>query len=62
MPVYALIAFLSLPWALKAVRGSKCYNDRAVLIQALGNNVCFILITHVLLGSAYILARLFAQN
>ncbi|MFO7885073.1 MAG: prenyltransferase [Desulfobacteraceae bacterium] len=59
MPAYSLIAFLSLPWALKAVRGSRQYHDRPVLIQALGNNVCFILITHVLIGSAYILAKLF---
>ena len=59
MPVYALLAFLSLPWALKAIRGSREYDDRAVLVPALANNVTFILLTHLLLGVAYILERLY---
>jgi len=59
MPVYCLAAFLTLPFAIKAVKGSKKYNDMNILIPALGSNVTFILITQVLLGSGFILEKLF---
>ena len=59
MPLYCLIAFLALPWALKAMRGSKEYHDRSRLVPALGDNVKFILFTQVLLGVGYILEKLF---
>jgi 1,4-dihydroxy-2-naphthoate octaprenyltransferase len=59
MPVYCLIALLALPWAVKAMRGSKEYHDRSRLVQALGDNVKFILFTQVLLGVGYILEKLF---
>lgn len=59
MPVYCLIALVSLPWAIKAMRGSKEYHDRGRLIPAMADNVTFILLTHVLLGIGYILERLF---
>ncbi|BBO78471.1 1,4-dihydroxy-2-naphthoate octaprenyltransferase [Desulfosarcina widdelii] len=59
MPVYCLIALLALPWAVKAIRGSKEYRDRARLIPAMADNVTFILLTHVLLGVGYILEKLF---
>jgi 1,4-dihydroxy-2-naphthoate octaprenyltransferase len=59
MPVYCLIAFLALPWAVKAMRGSKEYHDRSRLIPAMRDNVTFILFTHVLLGLGYILEKLF---
>lgn len=59
MPVYSLLSLLALPWAVKAVRGSRSYSDRSLLVPALGHNVTFILLTHVLLGIGYILERLF---
>lgn len=59
MPVYCLMALLTLPLALKAMRGSREYNDRSRLVPALGSNVAFILLTHVLLGLGYILEKLF---
>ena len=59
MPVYCLIALLALPWAVKAMRGSKEYHDRSRLVQALGDNVKFILFTQMLLGVGYILEKLF---
>ena len=59
MPVYCLIALFTLPWAVKAMRGSKEYHDRSRLVQALGDNVKFILFTQVLLGVGYILEKLF---
>ncbi|MDD4874283.1 MAG: prenyltransferase [Dehalococcoidales bacterium] len=55
MPVYCLIALLSLPFALKAVQGSRQYNDMSKLVPALANNVIFIMLTHILLGIGYIL-------
>ncbi len=59
MPAYCLLAFLSLPLALKAMKGSEFYNDRDRLIPALGHNVAFILSTHILLGIGYILEKLY---
>jgi len=62
MPVYSLVALLTLPFALKAMQGSRDYADRVKLIPALGSNVAFILITQALLGVAYVLERLFPLN
>jgi 1,4-dihydroxy-2-naphthoate octaprenyltransferase len=59
MPVYCLIALLTLPLAIKAMQGSKEYKDMTKLVPALGNNVMFILITQLLLGVAYILEKAF---
>lgn len=59
MPVYCLIALLTLPLAIKAMKGSKEYMDMNKLVPALGSNVMFILLTQILLGVGYILERLF---
>jgi 1,4-dihydroxy-2-naphthoate octaprenyltransferase len=59
MPVYSLLALATLPWAGKAMQGSREYRDPIRLVQALKNNVVFILMTQVLLGVGYILDRLF---
>ncbi len=59
MPVYCLVALLTLPFALKAIRGSMQYQDMNKLVPALANNVMVVLITQLLLGVGYILARLF---
>lgn len=59
MPVYCIIAFLALPLAVKAMRGSREYNDRSKLVPALRSNVMFILMTQVLLGVGYILDKVF---
>ena len=59
MPVYSLLSFLSLPLAVKAMKGSKDYSDRERLVPALGSNVMFILTTQVLLGVAYILEKVY---
>ncbi|GAB6093951.1 1,4-dihydroxy-2-naphthoate polyprenyltransferase [Desulfatiferula olefinivorans] len=58
MPVYSLLSLLALPWAVKAIRGSRSYNDRSILVPALGHNVTFILLTQVLLGIGYMLEKL----
>ncbi|HOO71532.1 MAG TPA: prenyltransferase [Spirochaetota bacterium] len=58
MPACCLIALLSLPFAVKAMRGSKQYHDMSRLVPALGDNVIFIMLTHVLLGVGYILEKI----
>jgi 1,4-dihydroxy-2-naphthoate polyprenyltransferase len=59
MPVYCLIALLSIPLAIKAMKGSKDYRDMNKFIPALVSNVMFIHITIILLGVGYILEKLF---
>ncbi|MHC1726665.1 MAG: prenyltransferase [Syntrophobacteraceae bacterium] len=59
MPAYCLIALLTLPLAMKAMQGSKEYNDRSKLVPALGSNVMFILLTELLIGVGYILEKVF---
>ncbi len=59
MPAYCLIALLTLPLAVKAMQGSREYNDRSKLVPALGSNVMFILFTQILLGVGYILEKVF---
>jgi len=59
MPVYCLASLLTIPFALKAMRGSKEYGDMDKLVPALGSNVQFILFTQVLIGAGYILETLY---
>lgn len=59
MPLYCLIALLTLPFAIKAMKGSREYDDMNKLVPALGSNVQFILITQILLGIGYILEKMF---
>jgi 1,4-dihydroxy-2-naphthoate octaprenyltransferase len=56
MPVYCLLALLTLPFAIKAIRGSRQYNDMSKLVPALASNVLVFLVTMLLLGIGYILA------
>ncbi len=59
MPVWCLVALLSLPFAIKAIQGARQYGDMNKLIPAMGSNVIFIMLTHVLLGVGYILDKAF---
>lgn len=59
MPLFCLIALLTLPLAIKAIRGSLKYDDPGKLMPAMGNNVMVILLTQLLLGIGYILAGVF---
>lgn len=56
MPVFSLIALLTLPFAIKAIRGSMQYQDISKLVPAMANNVLVVLLTQLLLGVGYILA------
>jgi 1,4-dihydroxy-2-naphthoate octaprenyltransferase len=59
MPVSALIALATLPFAVKAIRGARTPQDMSKLGPAMANNVLVILLTQLLLGIGYILATLF---
>ena len=54
-----LIAWLTLPFAIKAIQGSLNPDDMSKLIPAMANNVLVVLLTQLLLGIGYILARVF---
>jgi 1,4-dihydroxy-2-naphthoate octaprenyltransferase len=56
MPVFCLLGLATLPFAVKAVRGSFQYNDLSKILPAMGNNVLVVLVTQALLGIGYILA------
>jgi 1,4-dihydroxy-2-naphthoate octaprenyltransferase len=56
MPVFSLIALLTMPFALKAIWGGRNYNDLGQLVPAMSNNIMVVLLTQFLLGVGYILA------
>ena len=56
MPVFCLIALLTLPFAIRAIRGALNPQDESKLMPAMGNNVMVVLLTQLLLGIGYILA------
>jgi len=59
MPLLSLIALLTLPFAIKAIRGALKPEEMAKLVPAMANNVLVILLTQLLLGIGYILAGVF---
>jgi len=59
MPKFSLIALLTLPLALKAIRGALKFEDRGSLMSAMASNVMVVLFTQLLLGIGYILAKVF---
>jgi 1,4-dihydroxy-2-naphthoate octaprenyltransferase len=56
MPVYCLIALLTLPFAVKAMRGSFASADLNKILPAMASNVIVVLVTQLLLGVGYIIA------
>ncbi|MFA5065080.1 MAG: prenyltransferase [Dehalococcoidia bacterium] len=59
MPVFTLLALLTLPIAVKAIRGSFHYDDRAILVPALASNVMVVMLTQLLIALGYILSGVF---
>ena len=59
MPPFALIALLTLPLAIKAIRGALKPKETGKLVPAMASNVLVVLLTQLLLGIGYILARVF---
>ena len=56
MPIFSLIALLTLPFAVKAIQGTLKHKEIAQLMPAMMNNVLVVLLTQLLLGIGYILA------
>jgi 1,4-dihydroxy-2-naphthoate octaprenyltransferase len=59
MPLFSLIALLTLPFAVKAIRGGRKHEDMNRLVPAMANNVLVVLLTQLLLGIGYILGGVF---
>jgi len=59
MPLFCLIALLTLPLAVKAIQGALKHQEMTRLMPAMANNVMVVLLTQLLLGIGYILARVF---
>jgi len=59
VPVFGLIALLTLPFALKAIQGARRHHEMARLMPGMANNVLVVLLTQLLLGFGYILAGVF---
>ncbi|MFC1909829.1 prenyltransferase [Chloroflexota bacterium] len=59
MPLFTLLALLTAPLAIQAIRGAYNYSDKACLVNGMKNNVMVVLATQFLLGLGFILARLF---
>ncbi|HEY33667.1 MAG TPA: prenyltransferase [Dehalococcoidia bacterium] len=57
MPAFSLLGLLTLPMAAKAILGSMKHDDMSKLGPAMAANVMVVLITQLLMGIGYILAR-----
>ena len=57
LPAFTLLALLTLPFAWKAIRGARHYGDMKQLMPAMANNVLVVLLTQLMMGIGYILAR-----
>ena len=57
MPAFSLLGLLTLPLAVKAIRGSMKHDDASKFIPTMASNVQVVLITQFLMGIGYILAR-----
>jgi 1,4-dihydroxy-2-naphthoate octaprenyltransferase len=59
MPVFCLIALLTLPLAVKAIGGALKPEKMSQIVPAMANNVMVVLLTQFLLGIGYILGGVF---
>lgn len=57
MPAWTLLSILTLPFAIKAISGSLTFKSPTELVPAQGANVATVLLTQLLMGIGYILAR-----
>jgi 1,4-dihydroxy-2-naphthoate octaprenyltransferase len=57
LPPPALMALLTVPFAVKAMRDAFCWREWPRLVSAMGSNVIVVLFTQLLLGLGYILAK-----
>jgi 1,4-dihydroxy-2-naphthoate polyprenyltransferase len=59
MPVFTLIALLTVPFAYKAIKAALTPGDMSKLVPGMANNVIVVLVTQLLIGVGYILSRVF---
>jgi 1,4-dihydroxy-2-naphthoate polyprenyltransferase len=59
VPVWCLLALLTLPMAVNAIKGSRHYDEMGKIIPAMAANVMVVLLTQLLLGIGFILGRAF---
>lgn len=59
IPVWSLLALLTIPFAVKAIKGALHSDDMSKLVPAMANNVLVVLLTQLLMGAGYILANVF---
>jgi 1,4-dihydroxy-2-naphthoate octaprenyltransferase len=60
MPTWASIALLTIPLAIKAIQGARQFDKPEQFMPAMASNVLIVLLTQLLLGIGYILARVFS--
>lgn len=58
MPVFTLLSLLTLPLAIKAIRGSFGDQEIGKILPAMANNVLVVLITQALLGIGFIISHM----
>ncbi len=58
MPAPVLLGWLTIPFAVKGIRGALNSTTPELLMPGLGANVMMVLLTQVLMGAGYILAKL----
>ena len=56
MPPFSLLGLLTIPWAVKAIRGAFNYQDMDKLVPAMASNVFVVLLTQLFIGIGYIIA------
>jgi 1,4-dihydroxy-2-naphthoate octaprenyltransferase len=59
MPVWTLLALLTLPLTIRAINGARHHDDAAKLMPAMAANVINVLLTQLFMGIGYILGRVF---
>jgi 1,4-dihydroxy-2-naphthoate polyprenyltransferase len=59
MPVFALLALLTLPIAVPVIKGSFRYDDMEIFLPAMMKNVQLVLATQALIAAGYILGGIF---
>ncbi|HJX13408.1 MAG TPA: prenyltransferase [Dehalococcoidales bacterium] len=59
MPVWTLLALLTLPFAIRAINGARHSQDPSKLMPGMAANVMMVLLTQLLMGIGYILAGAF---
>ena len=56
IPAFSLLGLLTLPLAIKAIKGSFQYEDMGKLVPAMASNVMVVLLTQLLVGIGYIIS------